>query len=201
VGQSFQSRSKNTRSFAKFQRSAKDLGGRHAATIPIWRLRVWIPTNLNKSSFITGFGLQPNELLTIGRLKRDVSLQAASDDLGAIAKFSEKDYPAWFRANYRIVVNSLRDESVGHFKATLFAMLAAVFILVLIGCSNVANLSLARATVRKKEIVIRASMGATRSRLIRQLLVESSLLAAAGCIGGCLSRVARVERNDSCDSS
>jgi len=147
---------------------------------------VWIPTNLNKSTFITGFGLQPNELLTIGRLKRDISLQAASDDLGAIAKLSEKDYPAWFRANYRIVVNSLRDESVGHFKTTLFAMLAAVFILLLIGCSNVANLWLARATVREKEIVIRASMGATRSRLIRQLLVESSLLAAASCIGGCL---------------
>jgi predicted permease len=147
---------------------------------------VWIPTNLNKSSFIPGFGLQPNELLTIGRLKRNVSLQAASDDLGAIAKLSEKDYPAWFRTNYRIAVNSLRDESVGHFKATLLAMVAAVFILLLIGCSNVANLWLARATGREKEIAIRASIGATRSRLIRQLLVESSLLAAASCIGGCL---------------
>lgn len=147
---------------------------------------VWIPTNLNKSSFVTGFGLQPNELLTIGRLKPGVSLQTASDDLGAIAKLSEKDYPAWFRANYRIVVSSLRDESVGHFKATLLAMLAAVFTLLLIGCSNVANLLLARATVREREIVIRASMGATRSRLIRQLLIESSLLAAASCIAGCL---------------
>jgi putative ABC transport system permease protein len=124
--------------------------------------------------------------LTIGRLKRDVSLQAASADLGAIAKLSEKDYPAWFRSNYRIVVTSLKDESVGHFKATLFAMLAAVFILLLIGCSNVANLLLARATVREKEIAIRASIGATRSRLISQLLVESGLLAAASCIGGCL---------------
>ena len=147
---------------------------------------VWIPTDLNRSSFISGFGAQPNELLTIGRLKRDVSLQAASADLGAIAKLSEKAYPAWFRANYRIVVTSLRDNSVGHFKATLLAMVAAVFILLLIGCSNVANLLLARATVREKEIAIRASMGATRPRLIRQLLVESSLLAAASCIGGCL---------------
>jgi putative ABC transport system permease protein len=147
---------------------------------------VWIPTNLNKSSFVTGFGLQPNELLTIGRLKQHVSPQAASDDLGAIAKLSEKDYPAWFRANYRIVVNSLRDDSVGHFKATLIAMVAAVFILLLISCSNVANLLLARATVREKEIAIRASIGATRARIIRQLLVESGLLAAASCIGGCL---------------
>jgi len=147
---------------------------------------VWIPTNLNRSSFVTGFGAQPNELLTIGRLKRDVSLQAASADFGAIAKLSEKDYPAWFRANYRIVVTSWRDEYVGHFKATVLAMGAAVFILLLIGCSNVANLLLARATAREKEMAIRASIGATRSRLIRQLLVESSLLAAASCIGGCL---------------
>jgi predicted permease len=147
---------------------------------------VWIPTDLNRASFIRGFGAQPNELLTIGRLKRNVNLQAASADLGAIAKLSEKDYPAWFRANYKIVVNSLRDESVGHFQATLLAMVAAVCILLLIGCSNVANLLLARATVREKEIAIRASLGATRSRLIRQLLVESGLLAAASCIGGCL---------------
>ena len=147
---------------------------------------VWIPTDLNRSSFISGFGVQPNELLTVGRLKRNVSLQAASADLGEIAKLSEKDYPAWFRANYRIVVNSLRDDSVGHFKATLFAMVAAVFILLLIACSNVANLLFARATVREKEIAIRASIGATHSRLIRQLLVESGLLAVASCICGCL---------------
>ena len=147
---------------------------------------VWIPTDLNRASFLSGFGVQPNELLTIGRLKHNISLQAASADLGAIAKLSEKAYPAWFRANYRIVVNSLRDDSVGHFKATLFAMVAAVFILLLIACSNVANLLLARATVREKEIAIRTSIGATRSRLVRQLMVESGLLAAASCIGGCL---------------
>jgi putative ABC transport system permease protein len=147
---------------------------------------IWIPTDLNRSSFISGFGAQPNELLTVGRLKRNFSLQAASADLGAIAKLSEKDYPAWFRANYKIVVNSLRDDSVGHFKETLFAMVAAVFILLLIACSNVANLLLARATVREREIAIRASIGATRSRLIRQLLVESGLLAAGSCICGCL---------------
>jgi len=98
----------------------------------------------------------------------------------------EKTYPAWFRTNYRLVINSLTDESVGHFKVTLFAMMAGVSMLLFIACSNVANLLLARATVREKEIVIRASMGATRGRLVRQLLVESSLLAAASCIAGCL---------------
>ena len=147
---------------------------------------VWMPTNLNRSSFITGFGVQPNELLTVGRLKQGINLQAAAADLGVIAKQSEKMYPAWFRANYRLVVNSLTDESVWRFKGTLFAMIAAVLMLLLIACSNVANLLLARATVRQKEIVIRASVGATRSRLVRQLLVESGLLAAASCIAGCL---------------
>jgi putative ABC transport system permease protein len=146
----------------------------------------WMPIDLNRSSFIPGFGVQPNELLAVGRLKRGVSLQTAAADLGIIAKLSEKDYPAWFRANYRVVVNSLADESVGHFKGTLFAMLAAVLILLLMACSNVANLLLARATVREKELAIRASMGATRSRLVRQLLIESGLLAAASCIAGCL---------------
>jgi putative ABC transport system permease protein len=147
---------------------------------------LWMPIDLGRSSFITGFGVQPNELLIVGRLKRGVGLQTASADLGVIAKLSEKNYPAWFRANYRIVVNSFRNESVGQFKGTLFAMTAAVFILLLIACSNVANLLLARATVREKEIAIRASLGATRSRLVRQLLVESVLLAAASCISGCL---------------
>lgn len=147
---------------------------------------VWIPTDLNRSSFITGFGVQPNELLTVGRLKRSVSLQTAAADLGVIAKLSEKTYPAWFRTDYRVVVNSLKDESVWRFKGTLFAMIAAVLMLLLIACSNVANLLLTRATVREKEIVIRASIGATRTRLVRQLLVESGLLAAASCIAGCL---------------
>src|SRR6266436_3145004 len=147
---------------------------------------VWMPLELNRSTFITGFGVQPNEVWTVGRLKPRISLQAASADLGIVVKRLEKTYPAWFRTSYRLVVNSLTDESVGRFKVTLFAMMAAVSMLLLIACSNVANLLLARATVREKEIVIRASMGATRGRLARQLLVESCLLAAASCIAGCL---------------
>jgi putative ABC transport system permease protein len=147
---------------------------------------VWMPLELNRSTFITGFGVQPNEVWTVGRLKSSVNLQAASADLGVVVKGLEKTYPAWFRTNYRLVINSLTDESVGRFKVTLFAMMAGVSMLLFIACSNVANLLLARATVREKEIVIRAFIGATRSRLVRQLLVESCLLAAASCIAGCL---------------
>ena len=147
---------------------------------------VWMPLELNRTTFISGFGIQPNEVWTVGRLKSGVNLQAASADLGVIVKGLERTYPAWFRTNYRLVTNSLTDKSVGRFKVTLFAMMAAVSMLLFIACSNVANLLLARATVREREIVIRASMGATRSRLVRQLLVESCLLAAASCIAGCL---------------
>jgi putative ABC transport system permease protein len=147
---------------------------------------VWMPLELNRATFLTGFGVQPNELWTVGRLKSGVSLQAASADLGAVVKGLEKTYPAWFRTNYRLVINSLTDESVGRFKATLLAMMAAVSMLLFIACTNVANLLFARATVREKEIVIRASMGATRGRLVTQLLVESGLLAAVSCIVGCL---------------
>ncbi len=147
---------------------------------------VWMPLELHRSTFISGFGAQPNEVWTIGRLRRGVGLQAASADLGVVARQFEKTYPAWFRVDYKLVVNSLKDESVGRFKLTLFALMGAVSMLLLIACSNVANLLLTRATVREKEILIRASMGATRSRLIRQLLAESCLLAAASCLAGCL---------------
>ncbi|MGB7282791.1 MAG: ABC transporter permease [Candidatus Acidiferrum sp.] len=147
---------------------------------------IWMPLALNRSTFISGFGVQPNEVWTIGRLKRGVSLKAASADLEVIAKRFEKTYPAWFRVHYKLVVNSLTEESVGRFKLTLFVLMGAVSMLLLIACSNVANLLLARATMREKEMVIRASMGATRSRLIRQSLVESGLLAGTSCIAGCL---------------
>ncbi len=147
---------------------------------------IWMPLALNRSTFITGFGVQPNEVWTIGRLRQGVSLKAAAADLEVIATHFEKTYPAWFRVHYKLVVNSLTEESVGSFRPTLFALIGAVTMLLLIACNNVANLLLARATAREKEMAIRASMGATRNRLIRQLLVESGLLAAMSCVVGCL---------------
>ena len=147
---------------------------------------IWMPLSLNRDTFITGFGLTPNEVRTVGRLKLGVSPQAAEADLEVIAKRLEKAYPTYFRPQFKIGVNSLLDDSVGEFKLTLFALMAAVAMLLMIACSNVANLLLARATVREKEIAIRAAIGATRSRLVRQLLVENFMLATASCIAGCM---------------
>ena len=78
------------------------------------------------------------------------------------------------------------DNLIGPFRATLYTLAAAVGLLLLIACSNVANMLLARGSGREKEMAIRASMGASRSRLVRQLLVESLLLAAGGVLIGCL---------------
>jgi len=123
----------------------------------------------------------------MGRLKPEVSVQAAGADLDAIAHRLQKANPSGiFPENFAIVPETLLDSLIGGFKKTLYALLAAVLLLLLIACSNVANLLLARATAREKEIAMRTTLGATRGRLIRQLLVESFVLAAAACAIGCL---------------
>jgi putative ABC transport system permease protein len=147
---------------------------------------VWMPLNLNRTTFITGFGATPNELWAVGHLKPGVRLQTAEADLGVIAQRLETTFPTYFRPRYKLTIHTLIEGAIGPFKLTLFALLAAVMMLLLIACSNVANLFLARATVRETEIVIRAALGATRGRLIRQLLVESSVLAAVSCFVGCV---------------
>ena len=123
----------------------------------------------------------------IGRLKPGVTLRTAGADLDAIAHRMHKPNPGGLFPEEKFVIapQMLLDSLIGNFKKTLFALLAAVFLLLLIACSNVANLLLARATAREREIAMRAMLGATRGRLIRQLLLESFVLAAAATGAGC----------------
>ncbi len=123
----------------------------------------------------------------IGRLKPGVTAQAAAADLDAIAHRLQQTGPKGrFPENFAVVTRTLLESLIGSFKTTLYALLAAVFLLLLIGCSNVANLLLARATAREREIAMRVTLGATRGRLVRQLLVESFVLAASASAVGCV---------------
>ncbi len=124
----------------------------------------------------------------MGRLKPGVSVRTAGADLNAIAHRLHKPNPGGIfpEDKFVIVPETLLDSLIGNFKKTLYALLAAVLLLLLIACSNVANLLLARATAREREIAMRATLGATRGRLIHQLLVESFMLAAAASGAGCV---------------
>ena len=122
----------------------------------------------------------------MGHLKPGVSLKQAEADLTVIANRLASIYPKDYPKHFTVEVQSLTDEVVGRFRTTLYIVLGAVSLLLLIGCGNVANLLLARATTREKEFAIRSALGASRSRLIRQLLVESLILASGGAVLGIL---------------
>jgi putative ABC transport system permease protein len=148
---------------------------------------LWLPLNITKNTFIPGAGIQSNEIWTVGHLKSGVSPETAAADLQLIAAPFQKDDPIYFPPHFRIVVNTLDSQAVGRdFKFGLFALMVGVTMLLLIACSNVANLLLARATTREREFGIRSALGAGRLRLIRQLLIESFLLAITSCALGCL---------------
>jgi putative ABC transport system permease protein len=124
----------------------------------------------------------------MGRLKPGVSAQTAGVELDAIAHRLHRPNPGGIfpEDKFTIVPQALLDSLIGNFRTTLYVLFAAVLLLLLIACSNVANLLLARATAREREIAVRATLGATRGRLVRQLLVESFLLAAAATGAGCV---------------
>jgi putative ABC transport system permease protein len=120
----------------------------------------------------------------VGRLKPGVSTQQAEADLTVIARRLAKTYPQAYPAQFTMQARQLGDTVIGRFEATLYTVLAAVGLLLLIACSNVANLMLSRATTREKEFALRAALGAGRRRLVRLLMVESLVLAITGAMLG-----------------
>ena len=148
---------------------------------------IWLPLTLSRMSAGNNDPSgQQQYVVAEERRKPGVSLEAAAADLDVIAHRLSKVYPKDYPKRFNVWTDTLASDVVGDFKSTLYILLSAVGMLLLIACSNVANLLLARATTREKEIGIRASLGASRGRLIRQLLVESFVLATAGCVAGCI---------------
>jgi putative ABC transport system permease protein len=120
------------------------------------------------------------------RLKPGVTFQQAEADVDVIARRLAKEYPDRYPKQFVVRIVGWVDSIVGQFKTTLYTLAAAVGLLLLIACTNVANMLLARGAAREREMAIRLSLGASRLRVVRQLLIESLLLAVLGAVVGCL---------------
>ena len=143
---------------------------------------LWVPLTLDAETIRQR---SSHSLNVIGRLKPGVTVAQATSEMDAIQQRLEQQYPTFYvGSNVKIV--PLGEQVVGATRRPILVLLGAVAFLLLIACANVANLLLARAASRKKEIALRAALGAGRIRIIRQLLTESLLLSFAGGVAGTL---------------
>jgi putative ABC transport system permease protein len=139
----------------------------------------WVPTPMNEQ-LRTGRGSL--WLQVVGRMKPGVAVDRAQADLLRVNADILGRFPA--QKGYSVFVQSHYDQLVGRIRPAVMVLLGAVGFVLLIACTNVANLQLARASAREREIALRAAIGAGRGRIVRQLLTESVLLAAVGGLAG-----------------
>jgi putative ABC transport system permease protein len=157
---------------------------------PLGTPDVWLPV-----------GYYPNKVelnargrggvLVLGKLKRDVALERAQAELDRVCTQLTKLYPT-SNAGLGASIQTIKNTLVGDSRAPLLLVLGAVALVLLVACANVAGLQLARAATRRRELSVRAALGAGRDRLVRQLLTESLVVSIAGGLAGIASAYAAV---------
>jgi putative ABC transport system permease protein len=143
---------------------------------------VWRPILLDRANP----ALETQYFKFQGRLKPGVTIEQADAEFRTVAARVSKLYPRNYPEHFSAHVLQFVDSIVGAFRKTLYTMAAAVGLLLLIACANVANMLLSRAAGRQRELALRTSLGASRGRLVRQLLIESLMLACVGMAVGCV---------------
>ncbi len=149
-------------------------------TTEIWAPLVFRPEQMTDDNRTTEF------LNLTARMKPGVSVEQAQGEMRTLAEQLKRDYPDAYAPSWSLLVTPLSLQATGDVRPALLVLLGAVGFVLLIACANVANLLLARAAARSKEIAVRTALGATRERLIKQLLTESILVSLAGGAVGLL---------------
>jgi putative ABC transport system permease protein len=162
-------------------------------------LRVFLPAEFNAAEdvdlwFPAGISDRTDTRnVTLARLAPGVTLAQANAELATMGAGYHERFPQNYSGTPRFYVESVQDRLTAHVRPALIALGAAVAFVLLIACVNVTNLLLARAKTREREIAVRAAIGASRARIVSQLLIESAMLAAGGAAAGLVIAYGSIE--------